>query len=343
MTGKLASPTFVTGAKDDLATVDVYKQQTDTPVNSIQDQQVQNEENSITSKIMRGGKSMLSNLPAIVNVADKGLQAVSSTNPLQRATGISSVLGMALKNFSPETASGVFSTIGKFSGPISAVVGSVSRVLPIKGLGDIRVLSDTINQVTGTNSSSVKDRGGIIGTGVGIIDTAVRYGLPGTFGAFSKATTVQERVRIANGSMSSVIKAGDIITGGDIGRNTPKGTTTSSPGFSFNTLFGNYKTPASLPQRNYTDEYGVLKSNIQDIDSGWDSCRINNQSIPSSYRYSQASPDLKKMLSSVNLPTNGEFTEKAKIVGDSFGNKITDVYEGTKNFFSSTSFSWDDA
>ena len=345
MTGKLALPTFVIGPEDKVATVDVYTETRDTVVNSIQDT-APAEKEGLLAKAMRGGKAMLKDLPAVVNMATMATQAMKNGNPMQRIAGLSSVAAGALTKLSPDTAKSIFNMVGSATGPLSLAVGSASRLIPSTNLFNARVLTDTMNQITGTNTCGLRDSSGLIATATGMINTAVGYGIPNSFSAFAKAGDFTEKLRIASNVMPAISRMGDIYSASDISKNLPFGSMANMPNFSLNSVTGNYSRPMQCTANDYRTEYENIRDSLSSISPNWNYATRDNVytgekiRIPCVNTMINSSRDFQSIVGLGTVSAAGRI-DKLQILGSCYSQKMnrdifTDVYKGLDKFFSST-------
>lgn len=345
MTGKLALPTFVIGPEDKVATVDVYTETKDTVVNSIQDA-APAEKEGLLAKVMRGGKAMLKELPATLNMAAMATQVMKYGNPMQRIAGLSSVAAGALTKLSPDTAKSVFNMVGSATGPLSLAIGSASRLIPSTNLFNARVLTDTMNQITGTNAYGLRDSPGLIATATGMVNTAVGYGIPNSFSAFAKSGDFTEKLRIASNVMPGISRMGDIYSASDISKNLPFGSMSNMPNFSLNSVTGNYSRPMQCTANDYRTEYGGIRDSLSTISPNWNYATRDNVytgervRVPCVNTMINSSRDFQSVVG-LGAMVSPSRVDKLQVLGGCYSQKpnrdiFTDVYNGLDKFFSST-------
>jgi hypothetical protein len=210
MTGTLATPTFVTGAKDILAAADVYARTSSTPINSVR--VISNRTDMLNASGLRGGPSMANSLPQINSLilSAKSI-AASNSDSLTRLTNASSVVSNALRTFAPGVTSGIIGNIGS-SAKIIASVGGVSRQINSGNLTNVNAIGALINTISkGTGNFSIKDNGALIGTLAGVVIQAARNGIPNSFGSVLHGITDKNIInRIAAQVLPIIINKVDL-------------------------------------------------------------------------------------------------------------------------------------
>lgn len=348
MTGKLALPTFVMGPEDKVAAVDVYTETKDTVVNSIQDT-APAEGTGLLQSVLRGGKSMLGELPAALKMGQSLAQSLSSGSIVQRIAGVSNVAAGLMNKLSPDITKTVMGMVGSVSGPISMAVGAAQRLIPGQNLGNISALSNAMNQITGTNVSSIVDKGGLVATMSGLVNTAAGYGIPNSFSALTGNGSLASKLSIASNVLPGITKMGDIISTSDIAKSLPFGSVSNNPSFSMSALASNYSSPFQCTASDYSTEYTSMKMSFDSISTNWDTALRTDlttgtsTSIPSITTMLSASSDLKAVVD-IGAKVSDNPLDKLQLLAAPISklansSAVTDVYSGLSKYFPNTNIS----
>lgn len=305
MSVKLATPTFVAGAKDDLATADIYSQTNDAVINSIQEQgdDLFDASNSLG---LRGGKAM----QAVAN--DKLTSSVPSLSLGEITSRIGnavSAVASGIRNLSDSAAGALLRQIGPAmpNVPLVATLAGVSRQISPNAypVGDVAAVGQIINKLAGTSTFALSDRGATVGTLSGVIGTATQMGIPNAFGETVKYFNTAPGggvdraalMQVAAKVMPSVIRSGDLSSLRSMATTLPPRTLPMINPTVISDFNSSYEAPASIcAASDYEDKYDEVMETYTEIDPDWESCSREDEEIPSLLEMQNASEDMSQIV-----------------------------------------------
>lgn len=183
----IAKSTFVAGAKDVMATVDVYAKTANQAVNSIQDIRKLFDSNLLES--FRGGNLGNGIRPIIKGVNALGL-IIDKASLLERLVGSNPRLLASFKKLSGGLGDAISAAMQVKDGVFATVAGVVTKIKDT-AVASVKSLGNLIGDVVGDAwDFVVDDKDGITGFYSGLIKEAQGLGIPGAFKAI--ISTVRE-------------------------------------------------------------------------------------------------------------------------------------------------------
>jgi hypothetical protein len=190
----IATPTFVTGPNNNLATVDVFSGTASGIVNSIASLAAQYNVDLIG--MLRAGSAAAQLLPVVEGIANGSL-LLNPANAIARLLTASSTLtsvvgGSSVTSAFNSLSDGLQSAIsagGQVLGQVEATVGGVVSSIANGAISDIQGLGSLINNFAGTAEFMMVDNQALVSMAAGIINSAAKYGISGAFASMVKNIT----------------------------------------------------------------------------------------------------------------------------------------------------------
>lgn len=264
----LAVPTFVTGARDDLATADVYTRVSSTPINNVQ--VITDRSNQFSASGLRGGPSMANSLPSITSLIATGKAVLSGGDPLSRITGAAAVVSGALRTLSPGVQSGILGNIADGAN-IVASLGGVSRNIYPSNFNNVNAIGNLVNTMSnGSSNFSMRDSGALVGSLSGVIGQASRVGLPNTFGSVMSGVMDRNVInRVAAQVLPSIISSSDTGSLSSMASMcTPGALKMINPNI-INNFTASYTAPVGQDYASTLTDYSQVKETFGKIDPPW--------------------------------------------------------------------------
>lgn len=326
MTSTLAVPTFSSGARDDLAAVDVYTRTEATVINKRAN--VLQAPNVSTINELRGGLSVMDVLPitqalasgnkasAIGMAVTKGSGLVSSL-----LSSVSSTIGPgaanALRALTPAVASAVATKLGGNSfggmaggfglnnlGSVANYGGYANRILP-SNMGDANSIMQAATALSATSfggNGSAINNGSLANLVSGLVGQGSKVGVSGVFTQLRPVLTNQAQVTsVVQGCWSDVCSSSSVNTMKEFAvdplavQAIDKNALTDFSGL--------FKQPANCTAADYRSSFTDLTTTYTSIDPSWNTKEILNPDGEIVDRVSdmtvamQGSQDFKKTLS----------------------------------------------
>lgn len=279
MATTLATPSFVSGAREDLAAVDVYNKKDDSVVNNTFNVLKQAAPSTIAA--LRGGSSMKSLLPLASTVSasltggllGSALKKLDDINPYLA----NSTYSKALKGLTPAVSSFVSSAItAKLSGQslsklgTTALLGQVSSKLLTASIPDAKSLTGAIGSITGNDKiASFINKDATVGMVSGLVTSAIHTGTPGAFTALKGQLTSPSMVSgVVKSCLPATISKSSLSTLAEFAGLGGKVVKQASP--SILTDFSkNYDPPLALDNNGYKDAFTQIKDTYTSVDPDW--------------------------------------------------------------------------
>jgi hypothetical protein len=337
-------PTFVTGAKDDLAAADVYTQSSSSPINKIQDSSAQLAETTKSASSLIGGKAMLSTLKSALSVAtvvkgtlNKGGDPLSRLGNL---TGAQAGLAGALRGL-PTSMSGISNNVLsgiKGVGDVTTIVNGVSQKLKYgTDLTKILAAGQLINSVSCDKSAfGINDRTASIGAYSGVINTAMGAGIPGAFGAAMKCETNTGILnKVAASCLPGTIRMGDISNLASMAQKLAPGTLKTLNPSILTDFTRAFPMPTGMTTNRMATTYQTeVKPTFAKIQPDWMSKPRGSDTVINLTCVQSASPDFQQLMN-VGTLTDPSATMQDRMM--LFGSKFpaTSVTESIQQQFPS--------
>lgn len=305
MVAKLATPSFVAGAKDELATADVYTQTQETVINSIPEEgEAGFDEGELLG--LRGGKAMLgeaslklkSALPS-VNLGELGARVQNAasevTGGMRDMTGAGSEVLLGDIGASLPQYEDITTTVGDATAPIA----------PGASFTDVKAVGGMIGGLSGDPSSfTLNDRGALVGTLSGVISSATKLGIPNAFGEVMKYqgmstsnAAVDKRAinQIAARVIPDVLRYSDLSSLSSIAQTATAGALRMLNPNLVGDFASGYRAPANTRVSDHGRTYNSATTTFTQIDPNWNQASRGGQMLPSITSMQGASKDMQKV------------------------------------------------
>ena len=320
MAGTLANPTFVTGAKDDVAAADVYSQSSSAPINKIVDSSAGLSAAASSAKSLVGGKNMLGTVMGAVLSASSLKTAINrGGDPLSRLTSVAGPLAGVMKLL-PSGVGGLAGTLlSGIKGVTGAAVqiGGITQILKSgANLSSISAVGGLLNAVN-SGSFSMKDPMALIGATAGIVRGAIGSGIGAAFGrAVIHLRDNQALAQVASSVLPAITKGGDFISLQSMTNLLPAGTLKMFNPNVLNDVVQNFSLTA-LPKSltTYTD----VITTFGKIEPDWMTASRNDQPAVNLTVLQGASSDFSDLMETGLLTDPAATTQdKMAMFGTSF-------------------------
>jgi hypothetical protein len=215
----IARPTFQTGPRDNLITVDVFTGTSGGIVNSIKALSQKYDVDLIG--MLRAGAAVAQAIPVIEGIAHGKLlmnpqaaiaRLLTASNTLVGALGGPiNALNSTFSALSADVQAGI-AAAGQVVGEVEVAIGGVVSSVVNGAIGDIQALGGLINQFAGGNGFLMVDVQALGGFAAGVINECARYGISGAFAQMTKNITDP---RVLNAIIGSTLP--NLISASDIG------------------------------------------------------------------------------------------------------------------------------
>lgn len=216
---KIALPSFVTGPRDALVTVDVFSGTAGGIVNSIQSLAAKYDVDLIG--MLRAGAAAAQLIPVIEGIANGKLlmnpqaaiaRLLTASNTLVAAVGGPlNALNSTFNALSSDVQAGI-AAAGQVIGDVEVTIGNVVSTVANGAISDIQALGGMINQMAGGSGFLMVDTQALGGFAAGIINQCAKYGISGAFAQITKNITDP---RVLNAIIGSTLP--NLISASDIG------------------------------------------------------------------------------------------------------------------------------
>ncbi|MNU19604.1 hypothetical protein D3C71_78350 [compost metagenome] len=276
MTPQLAKPTFLSGARDDLAAADVYTRTTGTVINRIQS--LLGADDIDLSAVLRGGDFLLKQLPIITGLTSGGSLILNKDNLVARLLVSSNSLSRSITSLTGDLSNSLVAQVGlnlPSVGEVYSKVGDVVQRVSAASLSNIGALGSMINQITGqSNLYSVIDKDALVGLYTGVVREATRFGIPNSFTSLMNGVNDPYIVqRVAAQALPQLINSSD--TGGILAmtqRVAPGALTMGYPQ-ALGDFTSKYRAPAGSVDATRPAEFTSVMNTYNAVQPGWNSCK----------------------------------------------------------------------
>lgn len=218
---RIARPTFLSGPRDNLVTVDVFTGTSGGIVNSIQALSAKYDVDLIG--MLRAGAAVAQAIPIIEGIANGKLlmnpqaaiaRLLTASNTLVGALGGPiNALNSTFNALSADVQAGI-AAAGQVIGDVEVTIGGIVSSVANGAISDIQALGGLINQFAqdATGGFLMVDTQALGGMAAGIINQCARYGISGAFAQITKNITDP---RVLNAIIGSTLP--NLISASDIG------------------------------------------------------------------------------------------------------------------------------
>lgn len=346
MTAKLAIPTFVGGPEDDLAAVDVYTQEQDVVINSIQDTYLE----------MPGDEEVLGLIGG--NAMDKAAQeALDNANQYDKdpnqALSEAMLETVEIKdmtlNMTPSGLAGLKADItgamGQVKGAIAQAKATVNGVTGmIKGaIADVKATVGAINAMAGSVIAQVNSIKAQVAGLTGIVKQACSLGIPNSFGALVSDVNVLNKLSsqgmagmnaLVGNCMGLCAKVGDFGSLTSMAQCTSPGVMIGMQPSLLSDISSGFKlADSSLGAIKST--YNQVTSCFGAINPSWAQASRNGGVIASITTLQNASRDMSRVITTGAM-LSSNITDKVQLLSNKFA--PMDVNTSLQTSFSSSFF-----
>lgn len=268
---KLAIPTFVTGAKDDVAAVDVYTQTSDVTINDFAAIPVPAELTAAGGlRASLFTKNGLQDAVAVIRSVG-ALASGNAANALDKIAALNNVLAGPLSKVSPGLLNEMLGD-PRSPGTIVATVGGVSQNIKTSNIDSISSIGKLIGTATG-NPSAIMLMGQDTNAAAlsGIISTSANKGLPNTLAAMVSLMPDTKTVNaVVTGCLSALIKSSDITSLHSAASLSTPGTVKLLNRNVIKDFSNKYHAPPNTTVADNVTNYAAVRNTYNAIDSAWD-------------------------------------------------------------------------
>jgi hypothetical protein len=316
MSAQLAIPTFVGGAKDALAAVDIYDAAGDAVINSIQDVYLDAPTEEDVLEVLGGS--------AMAQAAEEALAGVTGALPTE-----ADVLAQ-IQSVAPGMSAGLLDmTAGAKDSLLSSVqgaLGSVTSLSPtmITGLAqgnfplaagasfvDAKAITGMINGLSGGTPAALTlvNPGAMVSTLSSLVNQASSIGIPNAFGAVMSYGGITQQFGASAGSiltqmaskcLPTAVANGDIFSIGSMASALPSGALQMLSPSLIPNFSANFKMPAGSPVSSFASMYTTVQSTFNAVNPSWNTCsRLTSagpQVSPSIVGLQGMSPDMARVI-----------------------------------------------
>lgn len=205
MANQLASTVFSAGAKDNLATADVYKVDSTTVINSIQS--ISQKLGTDISGLLGGLKNY--NLGKLLSVTKTGLK-VDQTAIADRLLGMSSSINASFKSLSADAKNSLLTSVPSI-GKIDVQIGDVKSTLDSYNYKQLAGLGKFVNEYTKTTLVSIVDNDATAALVGAVVQQGAALGVNGLLPGLSTTITNNKILaRVINKSLPDLVKTSDL-------------------------------------------------------------------------------------------------------------------------------------
>jgi len=332
----LAQTTFITGAEDDLAVVDIYTEsKTSGTVTSIQDYLDSFDKASI-GKFLRGGKSVLSLLPALNKLSKFNVKSLDVRGLIGQLNNVSGPLANAVKNLPDGQMKTVLGEVAKGSETITATANGIVSKIPFSNLSSTQGIFNAVATLSPTAIGGVTNDPTITNAVIGLTKVANTNGVRGILEPILAGgkLTPQAVLKVAKETLPSLVKNSDLPSLIALSKKVGKGEISSIYNDVISDFTGNYTKPLSCTNQDALNEYSSVMSGFGDVDKYWNTLKFAGSNIPSIHSIAGASEDFKSVISLGAKLADENSDEKFNLLATTF--KTTSIEESLKLHFSKT-------
>jgi hypothetical protein len=210
---QLATPTFVAGPKDSLATKDVYGIKSSSPINSFSNPAKTGGTTSLMG--MMGSIGIQAAVPLIMSKVTGKSIPVQPDVLARASTAVGSSLSTAMRSLPP----GVNNTLTKaltVAGPALISISGIKAVVPGTKFPVVNALGGVLNGITNTkNTFQLNDKLSGINSSIGLVSANVKAGIPGTYLPIVNSIVPNDRAlanAVATGSLKNINTFSDVTS-----------------------------------------------------------------------------------------------------------------------------------
>lgn len=332
----LAQPTFITGADDTLATVDIYTESnTSTPINSIQDFTASFDKEAI-GKFLRGGKAVLKLLPELKKLSKLNFKNMDPRSLLNQVSSVSGTLGNAIKNLPDGQLKTVLSEVSKGSTVITASASGVISKLPYGNLNSTQGILGAVTALAPDVTSSITDNPTITNVISGITNAANSNGVKGILKPILESGELNKQsiLKIAKATLPGIIKNADLGSLKAIANNTAPGEVSSLYKSVVSDFSASYTKPFSCTIEDEHAQYTDIVGSFNTIAPNWNKLTLAGITLPSIHSIAGASEDFKSVIEKGAFSSPDGSDEKFNLLATNFD--TPSIEENIKKAFPKT-------
>lgn len=336
MAGGLTTTTFSAGAKDAMATVDVYAKSSNTVVNSIQDIRSRFDVSRLDS--MRGG-DFSSAMGSVIKGIDSAGLILDKSALIGRVIGSSSGLLGGFKELSGKVGDSILGAFDEKDGVFASIGGVVSKVSSA-AVADVKALGSLIGDIVGDGYDFVVgDHDGISALYTGIINEATALGIPNSFGSLVSTIRDPNIVnRVVGNVLPAIVGNGDVAGLLGVAGGTAMGVVKALNPQILSEFSRNYTYPLLHGVRDVQSQGNGIFRAYDAIDNGWDKASRLGDKVSSITNIQGASADARKVISAASQnPQPGDKDRSFYTLANIF--PATSVHETLGKDFPDAAFS----
>lgn len=331
----LATPTFLSGAQDELATLDVYKEAGSQTVNSIEDYFSSFNKESL-GKLLKGGKSVLSLLPAIKSLSKLNFSKLDTKSLLTQVTKMSSSVSSALKVMGAGDQTSILTKIGEAGGSFTSEINGIVSKIPYGKLASVQGVAGLINSFAPELPIKINDYPGVAKLIEGASAVAARAGLPNSLtGLLSSNISLDNKtlLKIAKAAGDELIKSSDIGSLKALSGKLKVGELVQALPNLTKDLSNNFKKPFECTANDLPEVHSSVMDLYSSADPSWNIASWGNGSIPNLTGIMGSSDDFKEVIKSAAL-TSTDINAKVQLLATEF--KESTPSEDIQKYFPTT-------
>ena len=349
MSNPLATPSFISGAKDTLATADVYTLNNNTPITDVA--AITAATNPTIANSLRGGKSMSSTASSLAATAVSAASALLSAATLTaRVASSMPEMGSVLSQLSSSAASSIINGITSNSG-ITATVNGLTKTLVGTAFGDIAAIGAMINGNACHDSFSIDDPGAIAEVTSGYLKIAMGSGIPNSFSALTCGISDKGILtNIAGNVLPNAVQSSDLQSITAIANSVGGGTLLSLNPNVLNNISSNFNNGPNATTADLLSNSANITSTYAAVNPNWNVYNSPVNGVGGDITALQdGSPDLQNSLScsamssapalpstDFTVPVDAATPDQLALLGAAYPSSSTDVNTLLGNQFPNT-------
>lgn len=327
---QLASAVATILPNEDLAKIDVYKEKAAGIVNSIQDQL--NAFGVDLGAIIRGGASVASLLPSIVDKAGK----LSEGAILERLAAASDITKSVFNKLPLETI-GTATEYLKQSQDLIVSVQGVVKLAQNTDFSNVRALGEFVNKVYGSDIVGFTDPNSKAGVMIGLIGDCQKAGFGNVFNQMTEQLKGDVLNKVAAGCVEIGIKESDITLLRDISDKMGDGFIKQVSPNVLKDFASNFKLKETINPESISTTFSTIIETFDKIDENWllaDRPEGFTERVLDAKAVVNASPDfLEVMMNNVIKPIGETVIDIGNVVATTVIEQVYSPKEALKKQF----------
>ena len=342
----LAKPTFVAGAKDSAAAVDVYSKLTGTPINSIS--KLASNLNIGALVGLTGQSTNITGINGAINDAAKTVAANNNANPAARIANTSTAITNAVRTLPPGCSdgllNGILGTLNGANSKVSAIVNGVARAIQKTHIPCVAGMGDLVNKISGVGTSfKLTDPSASIAALSGVINSATKIGIPNVVSPVLATITDKPTInQVVANSLPSVVASSDTASLNSMASYATSGSLMLANPNLIQDYSSTYTRPPNSSSTDDVVAYQSILSTYNAANPNWDTSVRNvsggtQDTVVNLTSVSGASSDFNTTMSNGILTTN-DTVNQPMLYAQAL--PVTNVAADLNNQFGSTNFNF---